>query len=84
MGMTSLTDSQRVKRLLTVPNVLTTSWAILLWYGESYIFKRAISKCQWDNWEADVSPFIRLLNDSTDTHLSVTKVGSALPSGSGG
>lgn len=42
---------KRIVRGLTVSNVLATSWVVLLWWGESYTFKSAVSRCRWHKWE---------------------------------
>jgi hypothetical protein len=52
--MSTLTGSDIYKRLgrgLTASNVLSFSWFVLLWWGEDYVYKRAISRCQWHKWE---------------------------------
>lgn len=40
------------KRLLQAPTILIALWAIVLWWGERYVFNSHVARCQWEKWEA--------------------------------
>ena len=61
---------RRVELTITTSNILAASWIVLLWWGESYTYTRAINRCQWHRWEKWVdrlSKYVIWLQSSVST-----------------
>lgn len=41
----------RINDFLDVRILLVLFWAFVLWWGETAVFDRQVSKCAWNNWE---------------------------------
>jgi hypothetical protein len=44
-----------VRRLLSLPHLLVAVWALLLLWGERWVFRSSVNECEWGNWERWVS-----------------------------
>lgn len=55
-----LRNAQRwnLRRLLNLPHLLVAIWALLLLWGERWVFKSALEACEWGTWERWVSSVV--------------------------
>jgi len=40
-----------LRRTLSLPHILIALWAVLLLWGEKWVFESSIKACTWDRWE---------------------------------
>lgn len=45
-----------VRRLLSLPHLLVVVWALVLLWGERWVFQSSIEACEWRKWERWVGP----------------------------
>jgi ethanolamine phosphate phosphodiesterase len=45
----------QLRRLLSFPHLLVCFWAVLLLWGERWVFHTRVENCRWSNWENWVS-----------------------------
>jgi hypothetical protein len=44
-----------IRRLMSLPHLLVAIWALLLLWGERWVFRSSIKECEWNRWERWVS-----------------------------
>jgi hypothetical protein len=52
-----LSNAQRwnSRRLVSLPHIFVVIWALVLLWGERWVFESAVQACRWENWERWVS-----------------------------
>lgn len=55
MGNTYALPRWNPRRLMSLPHLLVALWALLLLWGERWVFERAVEACEWETWERWVS-----------------------------
>lgn len=40
-----------ISRLFSFPHVLVILWAVVLMWGERWVYHTTVEKCHWSNWE---------------------------------
>jgi hypothetical protein len=54
-ALRQVSQNWHLRRLLSLPHILIVLWALLLLWGERWVFENRIKACQWENWEKWVS-----------------------------
>ena len=68
------------RHLFSLPHLLVLVWALVLLYGERWVFEEAVQACAWDGWERWVGfpdTGWKLLEDEADDMLIASQYDAA-------